>query len=192
MRVRLSSEDAGAITLTRVVVQELPLRELVEHMLPLAGKDVVRIREILLRGTLVSGGSRFRWEGWAVEEGALAALLATFPDPDPGRVFDGARCVQAVLRGGRAAIELPREAGARTPRFHREASFWDVLMEVAAGSAPRYAGYSYRWRADRFEISVSPAAAVRLREAAARIVYSSLRDRIRGAEFLTAELFLER
>jgi hypothetical protein len=190
VRVKLSSEEAGAISLTSVVVRDLPLRELVELMLPLGGKDLARIRQILLRGTLVSGASRFRWEGWEAADAELTGLLATFPDPEPGRPFSAERCVRAVLRAGRGVIEVEREAGART-RFRRSANFWDVLMQIAA-SSPRYAGYSYRHRADRFEASLSPSEAVRLREAAALVIYSTLRDRIQAAELLSAELFVER
>ena len=62
VRVKLSSEAAGAITITPVLLQELPVGELIGHVLGLAGKDEARIREILFRGTLVSGASRFRWE----------------------------------------------------------------------------------------------------------------------------------
>ena len=40
VRVKLSSEAAESISLTPVVVQELPIRELVEHMLGVTGKDV--------------------------------------------------------------------------------------------------------------------------------------------------------
>lgn len=192
IRVKLSSEDAGAITLTRVVVRDMPLRELMEYVLALAGKDVERIREILLRGTLVSGASRFRWQGWRCEADGLRELLAGFPDPDPTRAFECGRCVRAVLRGGRGAIEVTREAGAGTRRFHRQASFWDVLMQVAEAAPPRYAGYSYGGRADRFEAPLSPAAAGRLREAAAAVVYSALRDRILAAELFSAEFYVER
>ena len=113
IRVKLSSEQAGAISLTQVVVREMPVRELVEHMLGYTGKDEARVRELLLRGTLVSGASRFRWMGWAPGAREVAELLATFPDPEPGRPFDAARCVRAVLRGRRAAVEIPREAGLR-------------------------------------------------------------------------------
>jgi hypothetical protein len=52
IRVKLSSEDAGAISITPVVVQEMLLRELVEHMLGVVGKDHARVREILIRGML--------------------------------------------------------------------------------------------------------------------------------------------
>jgi len=58
VRVKLSSEAAESISITPVVVREMPVRELVEYMLGVTGKDEARIRELLLRGSLVSGASR--------------------------------------------------------------------------------------------------------------------------------------
>src|ERR1041385_7336685 len=127
VRVKLSSEAAGAISLTPVVVQELSVRELIEHMLGITGKDEPRIRDLLLRGALVAGASRFRWQGWTADAEDIREILTTFPDADPSRPFAAERCVRAILRGGRQAIELPREAGARKGIFRRE-SFWDMLM----------------------------------------------------------------
>src|SRR5215208_2705507 len=92
VRVKLSSEAAESISLTPVVVQQLPVRELIEHMLGLTGKDERRIRELLLRGTLVSGASRFRWTGWEADPEGLREVLATFPDPEPSRPFAAERC----------------------------------------------------------------------------------------------------
>ena len=142
VRVKLSSEDAGAITLTQVVVREMPVRELVEYILWTAGKDAARIRGVLLRGSFVSGATRFRWAGWAADEEDLRDLLSTFPDAEPGRAFAPHRCVRAVLRGENRALEISTE------RRHK---FWDVLMELAAAGELSYAGYSYKHRADRFE-----------------------------------------
>ena len=133
VRVKLSSEVAEAISITPVVLQELPVRELVEHLLGIAGKDESRIREILLRGALVSGASRFRWAGWDADVASLRELLATFPDADPARPFAAAACIRAILRGGRHAIEIPREAAARRSWFQRK-TFWDLLMEVVGAS----------------------------------------------------------
>jgi hypothetical protein len=85
VRVKLSSEAAESISITPVVVRDIPMRELIEHMLGITGKDVPRLHELLLRGTLVSGASRFRWSGWDADPDAIRSLLATFPDPDPLR-----------------------------------------------------------------------------------------------------------
>src|SRR5207302_7603968 len=125
VRVKLSSEAAEAISLTPVVVQELAMRDLVEHILGVTGKDEARIGELLLRGALVSGASRFRWQGWEADRDDMRTLLATFPDPEPARPFLAANCVRAVLRGGRQAISLAREAAARKGMFQRT-SLWDV------------------------------------------------------------------
>lgn len=191
VRVKLSSEAAEGISITRVVVQELPLRDLVEHMLGITGKNETRVRELLLRGTLVSGASRFRWTGWEADRDGLRELLATFPEDDPTRLFASARCVRAVLRGGRQAVDIPREAGARKPLL-RKASFWDVLMELAAAGEIQYLHYSYKDRADCYRFDIPGAAAEKLRAASEAVKYSSLRERIRSAGFVWAELFVER
>src|SRR6185503_11044650 len=100
VRVKLSSEAAESITLTPVVLQEIPIHELIEHILGIAGKDESRIHQILLRGTLVSGASRFRWAGWEADSASLQDALAQFPDADPSNKFAATRCIRATLRGG--------------------------------------------------------------------------------------------
>jgi hypothetical protein len=191
VRVKLSSEVAEAISITPVVLQELPVRELVEHLLGIAGKDESRIREILLRGTLIIGASRFRWAGWDADVASLRELLATFPDADPARPFAAAGCIRATLRGGRHAIEIPREAAARKSLFQRK-TFWDLLMEVVAASGPAYSGYSYRDRADRYLHQFTSAETERVRAAATAVRYSALRDQIRSVGFVQAELYVTR
>jgi hypothetical protein len=189
--VKLSSEAAEGISITRVVVQDMPLRDLVEHMLGITGKNEARVRELLLRGTLVSGASRFRWTGWDAELDGLRELLATYPGDDPARPFGAERCVRAVLRGGRQAIQIPREAGARKPLL-RKASFWDVLMDLAAAGEVQYQHYSYKDRADCYRFDMPLAAAEKLRAAAEVLKYSSLREQIQSAGFVWAELYVER
>jgi hypothetical protein len=191
VRVKLSSEAAEGISITRVVVQDLPLRDLVEHMLGITGKNEARVRELLLRGTLVSGASRFRWTGWEADLDGLRELLATYPGDDPARPFASARCVRAVLRGGRQAIHIPREAGARKPLL-RKVSFWDVLMDLAAAGDIRYLHYSYKDRADCYRLEMPLAAAEKLRAASEAVKYSSLREQIRSAGFVWAEFYVER
>lgn len=191
VRVKLSSEAADAISLTPVVAQDLPVRELIEHMLGLTGKDEARIRDILLRGTLVSGASRFRWSGWPAEPEALRSLLATFPDPDPSRPFAAERCFRAVLRGGRQPVELPREAALRKGLLQRE-TFWDLLLAVAAEGEAAYAGYSYRDRADRYSREFTRSETDRLRQGCDTVRFTTLRDQIRSVAFTRAELYVAR
>lgn len=191
VRVKLSSEAAGAISLTAVVVQEIPIRELVEHMLGVTGKDEPRIRDLLLRGSLVSGASRFRWAGWQADLESLRELLASFPDPDPSLPFAAERCVRALLRGGRQMLDIPREAAARKGLLQRE-TFWDVLMGVVSAAPAAYSGYSYRDRADRYVCELTPAQTERVRGAAGAVRYSTLRDQIRTVAFAQAELYVTR
>lgn len=191
IRVKLSSEAAEAISLTPVVVQELAIRELVEHMLGIAGKDELRVRELLKRGTLVSGSSRFRWAGWEADIDGVREILATFPDADPSRTFDSSRCVRAILRGGRQALEIPREAGERRGLFQRT-SFWELLMEAAAAASATYGGYSYRDRADRFLCELTVSDVERIRGGSDAVRYSTLRDQVRIGGFKQLELYCGR
>jgi len=191
VRVKLSSEAAGAIAITPVVVQELSIRELVGHMLAIAGKDEARLREILLRGSLVSGASRFRWTGWEVDGDSLRELLAGFPDPDPTLAFAPARCTRAVLTGGRHAIEIARDAAAGRGLFRR-ATFWEELMEMISASAPVYAGYSYRDAADRYRCLLTAGTCARLRAAAQTLRHSTLRERIQRESFQVVEVYTGR
>ena len=159
----------------------MPIRALIDHLLGVAGKDEARIREILARGSFVSGASRFRWQGWQADEEALSGMLLTFPDSDPSRPFDQARCVQAILRGGLRPITLPRDRG----------QFWGVLMEIA-GASPLYSGYSYRDRADRYVKPLAASETERLQAAAVRLGSSTLREEILNVVFREAELFVPR
>jgi len=191
IRVKLSSETAEAISLTPVVVQDLPILELIEHILGITGKDEPRIHEILLRGTVVSGASRFRWAGWEADAGSLRVALDAFPDPDPSRKFSAAACTRVILRGGRQSIEITRETVGR-PGLFRRATYWDQLMEVIAAGQTAYSGYSYRDRADRYFRALTVDESDRLREASSAVRYSTLRDQIRSVAFVKAELLVKR
>jgi hypothetical protein len=184
VRVKLSSEAAGAISVTPVVVEEMPIRELLGHLLGIAGKDEARIREILQRGSLVSGASRFRWEGWQAEVGALDQILATFPDDDPSLPFAAERCIRAVLRGSHGQlrpVEVPRNTG----------RLWEALMELA-GAGLTYAGYSYREKADRYHKPLTFPEREHLRAASTRLRFRTLREEILQAAFEHAEFYVNR
>jgi hypothetical protein len=184
VHVKLSSEAAGAISVTPVVVQQMPIRELLGHLLGVVGKNEARIREIIQRGSLVSGASRFRWNGWQTEPGALDQLLATFPDDDPSLPFSAERCTHAVLRGSQGQlrpVEIPRDTG----------RLWEALLELAS-SGLTYAGYSYREKADRYHKPVTFQERERLRAASAKLRFRTLHEQILAAAFEHADFYVSR
>lgn len=169
----------------------MPVRELVELMLGVTGKDAVRVQDLLRRGALVSGASRFRWQGWETGRSQVESLLATFPDPEPARTLNAARIVRAVIRGPSARIDISREAGARR-RWFRRASFWDALVAVASDGSAGYVDYSYRERADLYRVPLTAEFSASIRDAAARLVWTTLRDRIHRASLDAVEFYVER
>jgi len=191
IRVKLSSEAAGSISLTPVVAQEMALRDLVEHMLGVTGKDEARIRELLLRGSVVSGASRFRWAGWEADAAGVRELLDTFPDPDPALAFRPTHCTRVTLRGGWQTIEFTREAASRKGMFQRK-TYWELLMDVVGAAAPEYEGYSYRERADRYTRELSIADVDHLRGGCDLVRYSTLRDLLRTVGYTHAEIYATR
>jgi hypothetical protein len=191
IRVKISSEAAGSISITPVVVSNMPTRELIEAMLGITGKDPERVRELLRRGSLVAGASRFRWEGWDADHASIEAALATFPDPDPARRFTRGSCLRAVLKGPNHRIDIPREAASQR-RLFRKRSFWDVLMDLAEGAELRYAGYSYRDHADHYTLDLPAPDAARLRESGGALRYSSLETQVRQARIEAIEFYVER
>jgi hypothetical protein len=186
MKVKISSEEAGSIALTPVVVRDMPERELVGIMLGVTGKDAGRIRELLRRGTFVSGASRFRWEGVELD---VDALLKTFPDADPSLPFDGARCVRATLRGRSSQIELPCEAG-RKKRLFQSGNFWDLLL--ATLPAPQYLRYSYKEHDDVYRATATATAAGALRAGAKLLTYSVIADQVEGLVLETVDFYIPR
>ena len=189
IRVKLSSEAAGAIALTPVVTQEIAVRDLVELILATTGKDAARIADLLRRGSLVSGASRFRWTGVDPSPEELTAMLGTFPDPEPVRAFEPSRCTLAVLRGAMSRIEITREIGTKVRWFRRKA-FWAALLDESAQAA--YATYSYKDHADVYRVDLTPDALERLRAASERLVYTTLTSQIRRTVLEVLELYTTR
>jgi hypothetical protein len=192
IRVRLSPEDAGAITLSPVVAQDLALAELIEIVVRAAGKDSERVRRILEAGTVLSGATRYRWAGWETTREEVEQLLARFPDPEPERRFAPELCVAAVFEDaiGRR-LELPRAVGARR-RFLRRRAFWDVLIELARSQPLRYVEYSYQQQADRYRMEVSVETALALRDAARMVPFRTLADRLRRSSLTRVDFYVAR
>jgi hypothetical protein len=186
IRVKLSSEAGGAVVMTPVVSQELPTLEIIERMLWAFGKEPVRIQELLRRGSMVSGASRFRWEPFEAEIAEIEEWLRRFPNPEPWRDFEPEQCFKICLRDQRSSIEITREAGSQK-RLLKRHSFWSEMWKALP--PPRYHDYSYKERSDHFTAEIDAAAARALREAASLLRYSKLQDAIEAARLHAADLF---
>ena len=191
IQTKISSEAAGSISFTPVVRREMAAAELIECILKITGKDPGRVGEVLRGGTVVNGASRFRWEPIEAAAEEVAQALAQFPDPRPDLPFDAGRCVRARLTGGRAPIDLGRQA-ASVKRLLARQSFWDVLMAAAAGLPLTYQQYSYADRADLYHAELSAEAAGTLREKARLLRYSALESAVQEYAYHRLELWVER
>ena len=189
VRVKLSSEAAGAISITPVVVREMPLRELIEEIAAVRGKDPVRIAESLRRGSVTSGATRFRWEPVQMSESELVAALKFLPDDEPGRAFDASRCTQACFTGPDFRVSVAREV-AEARRLFRRTSFWAELIRLAG--AAQYASYSYRERADIFRAGLAVAQRDGIRAALPTLRHPALARRIHIAAFDAVEFVVKR
>jgi hypothetical protein len=189
--VKISSEAAGYVSITPVVVQQMSASDLLENILRVAGKDLSRTQEILRRGSVVSGASRIRFAPLEISLEDLANAFQAFPDPNPNRPFDAAMCVRAALAGGRAAVEISREAASRKGLFSRT-SFWQVLIELAARLSPAYHQYSYSDRADVYRCELPVDATRELRDQAGLLKYPSLEQQVRQYAYDRLDLWVPR
>jgi hypothetical protein len=157
--VRFTEEDAGYVTVRPVVKQTFRLAELTDMIVSVTGKDAARLQQIFRAGTVVYNGYRYWWEGFASDAAAIVSLLAPFPDNDPARPFDAAtvKTVSFEIGGGtqRTLLSIAQEEAAAKRPFHAK-SPWQILLNSAKDSAPRYEKYSHAQRADVYRLSLSP------------------------------------
>jgi hypothetical protein len=100
-----------------------------------------------------------------------------------------------VLRGPRQPIGIPRDIGMTRgiwARMLRRRTFWDLLMEIAAAGKPQYRGYSYRDRADVYQLALGGADMQRIREGARLVPFTALQSQIRTVPVEAAELYVVR
>jgi hypothetical protein len=186
LRVKISSEGAEMISMTPIVVRELAIDELLMYMLGYTGKNAARVSELLQRGVLVHGVSRFRWDGVTASEAEIEEVLNRLPGDEPQRPFDREKCTKIVLMGVNSQIELPKEA-AEKRRFLRRRSFWDAVLESI--TQPVYQHFSYRERADCYRLRPAPPV---IREQAPLLAYSGLQAQISAGTFDAVDLFVSR
>ena len=189
--VKISSETAGFISMTPVVRQQFSPAQLIENIVRVTGKDPERVGEILRQGTVVQGASRFRWEPLEASAEDITPVLAGFPDPEPNRPFNPARCLRVRLSGGRAPLELERAAASRKRLFRRR-SFWQALLETIARVPVCYQHYSYGDQADVYVADLDPESAQQLWLEADLLPYPSLAAALQGGAYRRLELWVER
>jgi hypothetical protein len=100
-----------------------------------------------------------------------------------------------VLRGPRQPVGIPREIGTTRgvwARILRRSTFWDLLMEIASTCKPRYSSYSYRDRADVYQLTLGSAEVQRIREGARLVPFTALQSQIRIVPVEAAELYVVR
>ncbi|MDE0262829.1 MAG: hypothetical protein OXJ37_10555 [Bryobacterales bacterium] len=188
---KVSSESAGYVNMAAVARVDLPLEELTSKVLGVCGKDSERVARIFLRGSLVSGDSRFRWSPFSLASGQMTELLGRFPDHDPEREFDIERCDRMLLRGMRGDFGIDREVG-RQRRFLRRQNFWDPALALLAAQTPRCERYSYSDRADVFEADLAGPALDQFRDLGRLLRFSSLELQVRALPASQAKLFATR
>ncbi len=191
VRVRISSEAAGQIALTPVIVQEMPVEDLIAILAGPIGPDAARIRDLLARGMIVDGASRFRWEPIHTDDASVQLVLSRLPGPEPSRRFEAARCVQARFCGPNGTVELSKESASRKRLLSRR-TFWSALMDRTTALSPEYIGYSHRRHADEYRIYLSHSDVSRMIEEARKLAGQSLADRLRRVDFETIELSVRR
>jgi hypothetical protein len=152
IRVKLLSEAAGYVSVSRVAQRDFSVAELLEVLLPVVGGDTARIRQILQAGTVVSGEYRFRWESLVLEDHELGPLLDSLPRAEPSRPFQPENGFALRFRRGQETFDLRRETASRKPLFARN-SFWDALVEAFGGRAA-YADYAHAEKADIFAVEI--------------------------------------
>lgn len=170
--VRYTEDEAEYVSLRPIVRQTFQLRELVEMILSVSGKDPQRIQKLLAAGSVTYHGYRYWWDGFDPDLDELQGVLASYPEAEPSRAFDVARCSAVIFEAEkfREKVEVSREQGA-AGKWYRRGNFWGLVEELATGAGgagPAYAGYSYEKRADLYESAIEGSAAARLVEAAKR------------------------
>lgn len=176
--VKYTEEEAGGISMRRVVRQLFRPTEIVDMIVGVAGKDPYRVLQILRSGTVVFHSYRYWWQGFEADPTSLDEILARYPDADPARPFRAENCTEVIFESGnpspRPLLRIRREDASRK-RLLRSRGFWDSLISLARHSTPVYREYSYSARGDIYVISLSAVERARLDEDAARLAPRSLR-----------------
>ncbi len=151
----------------------------------MTGKNAPRVQQIFRTGTVVYNGYRYWWDGFPSNENEITELLAPFPDDDPSRPFNPAQvtAVSLEIGGGtqRSLVSITRSDASVKKLFHKR-SPWEILLEAAQGSTPRYEKYSHADRADVYRAHLSPEMAASLLKEALHASPRALRRKLTGLQ----------
>jgi len=145
------------VSVRPVLRMALRPEQLLELILGVTGKNAERIEQILRGGSVAAGGFRYWWEALEASLRELEPLLAAFPDADPSRPFDPARCVVVAAEGAAATnalAEFTQQAASRR-RTLRRRSLWDVLLDAVREQLPGYRSYCYQRRGDLYALELA-------------------------------------
>jgi hypothetical protein len=175
--VRYTDEEAGFVSVRPVLRMALRPEQLLELVLGVTGKNTERVEQILRGGSVAANGFRYWWEAVEVNTGELKPLLAGFPDADPSRPFEAARCSLVAVEGASGAnplAEFAAKDASRRRAFHSR-SFWGALLEAAREQTPRYRDYSYARRGDLYTLEVAENQSASLAHAAQQLGVGDVR-----------------
>jgi hypothetical protein len=179
--VRFTEEEAEYVSIRPVRKQIFKLRELVDMVLCVCGRDLPRVQQILRTGTVVFHFYRYWWQGFETDAAELSAVLAEFPADDPSRVFRSDECTMIVLESavkGRQSVEVKRADADRKSLFASR-SFGECLLALAEGSQEiNYGGYSFARRADLFRVELNAEQNARLQLDAGKFASRAMRGTI--------------
>jgi hypothetical protein len=179
--VRFTEEEAEYVSIRPVRRQIFKLRELVDMILSVTGRDLPRVQQILRTGTIVFHFYRYWWQGFETEPAELAAVLAEFPTDDPSRTFSSAACTTVLLESlmkTRPSIDVNKKDAGHKSLFASR-SFWDCLLALAeAPQEIKYGGYSFARRADLYRVELSAEQAANLKKNVAKFASRPLRGAI--------------
>ena len=177
--VKYTEEEAEYLSVRPVVRQTFSSTELVDMVVSVTGKDLVRVQKILSAGTVVFHSFRYWWTGFEADSAALREILQKYPDPDPSRAFHAENCTEVILESSgsppRHSLRVRRDEASKR-RLLSSRSFWDNLMNLARdATAPAYREYSYSLRGDIYVLVLSPEQIARLAREATRSAPRALR-----------------
>ena len=155
--VRYSDQDAGYLSMRPVVKQTFQLHELADLVVAVVGKHPTRVQQIFRTGSVIYNGYHYTWHPLDAGLPEFESLLAQFPEDDPSRSFHSSHTIAVLFEFGggtqRTTVEVTRQEAADKKLFAKFTP-WDLLLQLAAASPPRYEKYSHARRADLFRLTV--------------------------------------